>query len=505
MSKPFSFFQRKRHNSETPVVPTLKTVNQVSTVLANNIQQMQTIFGDSSDVRMIHFLEKPVPFVLYYIEGLINKKQLDSSVIEPINNWQRTKGKSGKATDVIHQLDVSAEISSNQQVEDVIMSILKGQVAIFVEGLNEAFTVPLETWPSRAVEEPIAQTIVRGSREGFTETLLVNTSLIRRRLMDPTLRFKSFQVGNITKTPILVAYLESQVEQDVLQEVLKRVANVNTNKVFESGMLEELIQEKGYSPFPTFQATERPDSAAAALVEGKVLIMMEGTPFALITPTTFISFFQAAEDYYHHFDISTLTRFIRIIAFFLSISLSAIFIAVTTYHHELIPTSLLVSLAAQREGVPFPAFVEALLMEIMFEILREAGIRMPRPIGSAVSIVGAIVIGESAVAAGLVSPAIVIVVALSAISSFVSPYYAHSGAARLLRFVNMTFAATAGIFGIIFFFLGLLIHLCSRTSMGKPFFTPILSFHPDKLKDGIFRFPLWWTQTKFHRKRAHKS
>ena len=502
MSNPFTIFKRTRHNPANTERPSYADV-KLSSNLKENILQMERILGDSVDVKMIHFLETPIPFMICYIEGLVNKQQLDLCVIEPIKKWQ-TKEKIGTPLELVHQLEVSAQIHASQQVENIITNILKGQVGLLVDGVDEAYTLPLETWPSRSVEEPVAQTIVRGSREGFVETLQVNTSLIRRRLLDPSLRFKSFQVGNITKTPILVGYLESQVDQDVLKQVLERVQNINTNKVFETGMLEELIREKGYTPFPTFQATERPDSAAAALAEGKVMIMMEGSPFAITTPTTLLSFFQAAEDYYHHFDISSFTRIIRLLSFFLSVSLTAIYIAVTSFHHELIPTSLLVSLSAQREGVPFPVFVEALLMETMFEILREAGIRMPRPIGSAVSIVGAIVIGESAVAAGLVSPAIVIVVSLSAISNFVSPYYELSGAARLLRFVNMIMAASIGIFGIIFFFLALLIHLCSRTSMGKPYLTPILSIHPDKLKDGIFRLPLWWTQTKFSRKRGQK-
>ena len=503
MSKLFSSLERKRHTSENAMQNSHSDIS-ISVNLQDNILQLHSILGDSFDVKRIHFLEMQVPFVLCYIEGLVNKQQIELSMIEPIKRWQKINKRNCKPTDLIHQLEVSAQINLNQNFDEVITAILKGHVAIFVEGVNQSYTIPMKEWPTRAVEEPIAQTVVRGPREGFTETLLVNTSLLRRRILDPSLRFKPFQVGHITKTPILVAYLESQVDQEVLQEVIKRVSNINTNKIFESGMLEELIKEDGYTPFPLFQDSERPDSTAADLAEGKVVIMLEGTPFVLVTPVTFISFFQAAEDNYNQFDISSFIRVIRVLSFFLSLSLSALFIAVTTFHHELIPTSLLVSLAAQREGIPFPAFVEALLMELVFEILREAGVRMPRPIGSAVAIVGAIVIGESAVAAGLVSPAIVIVVSLSAISSFVSPYFAFSSAARLLRFLNMVMAATAGMFGIIFFMLALTIHLCSLTSMGKPYFTPLVTFHPDRLKDGILRYPLWWTQTKLYKKWANK-
>jgi spore germination protein KA len=327
MSTPFSFFKRKRHISANATQNSHPAIN-ISTNLQDTILQLQKILGDSKDVKIIHFLETTVPFVLCYIEGLVNKQQLDLSIIEPIKRWQNKNQKDSKSVELIHQIEVSSQINPCQHVDEVITAILRGQVGIFVDGLNQAYTIPLDTWPTRAVEEPVAQTIVRGSREGFTETLQVNTSLLRRRLLDSSLRFKAFHVGNITKTPILVSYLESQVDQKVLQEVIKRVSNINTNNIFESGMLEELIGENGYTPFPTFHASERPDTTASAIAEGKVVIMLEGTPFVLITPTTFISFFQAAEDYYHHFDISSFTRIIRIFAFFLSLSLSAIFIAV---------------------------------------------------------------------------------------------------------------------------------------------------------------------------------
>lgn len=496
------FFKRKRHDS------TSTTENydhlHVSSNLKNNLTEIKKILGESIDVKIVEFLEIPIPFGICYIEGLINKQQLELSIIEPIKRSQ-SDNKKLKPNELIHQTEVSAMIRPCLHFDLIVTPVLKGQVIIFVDGISEAYSIPLETWETRGVEEPEAQTMVRGPREGFIETLQTNTTLLRRRISNPTLRFKPFEVGKITKTTILVSYLESQVDQEVLQEVIKRVSNLNTDKIFESGMLEELIDENGYSPFPTFQSTERPDVAAAALSEGNVVIMFEGTPFVLITPTTFISFFQAAEDYYHHFDLSSFIRVIRVISFMISLALPAAYIAVTTFHQELIPTNLLVSLAAQREGVPFPAFVEALVMETIFEILREAGIRMPRPIGSAVSIVGAIVIGESAVAAGLVSPAIVIVVSLTAISSFVSPYYGFSGAARLLRFGLMILAATTGIFGMIFFMIGLLIHLCSLTSMGRPYFSPLAPFQSGKQKDSLLRLPLWWTQTKLHRKWVKKS
>ncbi|MFC7370583.1 spore germination protein [Fictibacillus iocasae] len=504
MSNPF-FKRRKQHKADSETQKPSSGL-KVSSSLNENIQQLHQIFGKSMDVKIIEFLDGPLQYTVCYIEGLINKQQLDLSIIEPIKRWLNNEDAAPHKPELlVNQIEAAVNIHSRSHFDQLITPVLKGHAALFVEGLDEALDIPLETWEFRGVEEPESQTMVRGPREGFVETLQINTTLLRRRISQPDLRFIPYIAGEITKTTVLIAHLESHVDKQVLHEVTERIQNVKTDKLFESGMMEELIDENGYSPFPLFQSTERPDVAAAALTEGKVVIMFEGTPFVLITPTTFISFFQAAEDYYHHFDLSTFIRLIRVISFIISISLPAAYIAVTTFHQELIPTNLLVSLAAQREGVPFPAFVEALMMEIIFEILREAGIRMPRPIGSAVSIVGAIVIGESAVAAGLVSPAIVIVVSLTAISSFVSPYYGFSGAARLLRFVLMALAATTGIFGMIFFLFGLVIHLCSLTSMGKPYFSPLAPFQFGKHKDTLLRFPLWWTETKLYKNWVKKG
>ncbi|MCK6256574.1 spore germination protein [Fictibacillus sp. KIGAM418] len=471
---------------------------EVSLQIDENLDHLKNILGESMDVKILPFYERPVPFVVCFIEGLVNKQQIDLSILQPIHDWQDTEEDVTPQT-LIQQIEVSAVVNKHQLFGHIITPILKGQVAVFVDGLDVAYTIPLEFFPTRGIDEPESQTTVRGPREGFIETLQINTTLLRRRISNPLLRFKPLQIGNVTKTTVLVAYMENKADLQVLNEVMNRLINLDTDKVFEGGMIEELIDENGYTPFPTFQSSERPDVAAAALAEGKIVILIEGTPFVLITPVTFISFFQAAEDYYSHYDLSILVRFVRVMSFIISFSLPAVYIAVTSFHQELIPTNLLVSLAAQREGVPFPAFLEALIMEIIFEILREAGIRMPRPIGSAVSIVGAIVIGESAVAAGLVSPAIVIVVSLTAISSFVSPYYAFSGAARILRFALMILAATIGIYGIIMFYLALFVHLCSLTSMGKPYFTSLAPF-TDEQDDTLLRLPFWWKQTKLYKK-----
>ncbi|EIT86332.1 GerA spore germination protein [Fictibacillus macauensis ZFHKF-1] len=471
---------------------------EVSPDSNENFFYLKEILGDSMDVKILYFRDRPVPFIVCFIEGLVNKSQIDLSILEPVHRWQQTSPEI-EAPEFMEQIEVSSLVHEFKTFGPLINGILKGQVAIFVNSLTIGYAVPLEHFPLRAIDEPESQTTVRGPREGFVESLQINTTLLRRRISNPALRFHMVQIGSLTNTSVLIAYMHNLADQEVLNDLMNRLSTMTTDSVFEGGMIEEMLNENRYSPFPTFHSSERPDVVASSLTEGKIAILVEGSPFVLLTPITFVSFFQAAEDIYNQYDLSSAIRIVRVLAFLISFSLPALYIAVTTFHQELVPTQLLVSLAAQREGVPFPAFIETLIMEVIFEILREAGIRMPRPIGSAVSIVGAIVIGESAVAAGLVSPAIVIVVSLTAISSFVSPFYAFSGAARILRFVLMVIATTTGIFGMIMFYILLLTHLCSLKSMGKPYFTSPKPLTGDA-NDTMLRLPFWWKNTKLYKK-----
>ncbi|MCD7032917.1 spore germination protein [Metabacillus sp. GX 13764] len=480
------------HLAEIPVNKQIKA----------NFDELQKIFGSTADLKTIvyHFPNASIGFV--HLEGLTDRAQLEEMVILPIQGRIEKEAEtdfSAEPEKLQQAIAVTAEIMAAHSAKDLSDSLLSGHALMFIEGVSFAYTLPIQSWKTRSIEEPVAQTMVRGPREGFVESLSTNMSLLRRRITSPSLHFKQRKIGKLTKTNLLLCYIDGLAEPEILETITKRLDELQIDKIFDTGMLEELLEDKGYTPFPVFQATERPDVTAAALAEGKVAIMLEGTPFALIVPVTFWSFFQAAEDYYTHYELSTFVRVIRMLSYFIALSLPAIFIALITFQPELIPSALLVSLAAQREGIPFPAFVEALLMEMIFEILREAGIRMPRAIGSAVSIVGAIVIGESAVAAGLVSPAIVIVVSLTAIASFVSPYYSFSGAARMLRFLLMVVASTLGIFGMIIFLFMLITHLCSVTSLGKPYFAPLAPFSFKEQKDVLFRLPLWWSETKLYK------
>jgi spore germination protein KA len=368
---------------------------------------------------------------------------------------------------------------------------MEGISIIMLQGCTVAISANTAGGDHRAVEEPSSQTVVRGPKEGFTENINTNLSLLRRRIKSPALRVVYRQIGRQTRTHVAVVYMKDIAKDSVVQEIMSRLDRIDTDAILDSGYIEEFIQDAPFTPFPTVQNTERPDAAAGGILEGQVAIIVDGTPFVLLAPATFIRFLQSSEDYYQRFDIASFLRLIRYGSFFASMLLPSLFIAVTTFHQEMLPTPLLISLASQREGVPFPAVVEAIAMEATFEVLREAGVRMPRVIGPAISIVGALVLGQAAVQAGLVSAAMVIVVSFTAIANFVIPAINMAIAARLIRFVMMILAATLGLFGIMSGLMVLLIHLASLRSFGVAYTVPFSPFIWPNWKDVIVRLPHW--------------
>lgn len=369
--------------------------------------------------------------------------------------------------------------------------MIDGNTIILMDKVDKALVIGSTGWKDRSISEPNAENVVRGPKDGFTENIEVNTSLIRRRIKSPYLRMELLTIGAETKTKVVIAYLEGTAKDEIVNEVRERLGRIEINGVLESGYIEELIEDNPFSPFPQIEHTERPDKISAAILEGRVAILVDTTPDVLIVPTTFLQFIQSSEDYYERYLIATLTRFIRILAYLISVTLPALYIAFTSYHQEMIPTTLALSIAASREGVPFPSIGEAFIMEGTFEILREAGLRLPKQAGQAVSIVGGIVIGQAAVQAGIVSQAMVIVVALTGISSFAIPAFNASASGRLLRFPLMLMAAVLGLPGILAGLSIIVIHLNSLRSFGVSYMEPFISSKKNEFKDTVVRYP-WW-------------
>lgn len=291
-------------------------------------------------------------------------------------------------------------------------------------------------------------------------------------------------------------YVKGKADPGIVREIKDRLNRIEIEGILESAYIEEFIQDKTITPFPTIYNTERPDDATSKLLEGRIVVLVDGTPFVLVLPTVFAHFFQSPEDYAQRFDIAIVMRLVRYISFIILILGPSVYIALTTFHYEMVPTQLLISLVAQREGVPFPAFIEAMLMEVVFEILREAGVRMPRAIGQTVSVVGALILGQAVVEAGLITPAMVIVVALTGIASFTLPAYNLSIAGRLIRFGFMVLSGMFGFYGLTLGVIVLIAHMNSLRSFGVPFMSPISPFRLRNQKDAIIRLPFQPLQTQ---------
>lgn len=501
------FFKKKSnsklHSNSISTSQMLKTssTNELKTNLQENLQRIKDSLGKSSDIiiREIRFgKEETIKAGIIYTDGLTDTTSLQNFILETLMldiEGTEIQKKLSPDQNLISVLIDSAmtvgEIKELTNFEALFSGLLSGDTIILIDGYAQGLIISNKHWVERGVTEASAQVVVRGPREGFSENLRVNTALVRRRLKDPNLWMESKVIGKRTKTNVAMMYIKGIANDKIVKEVRLRLDKIDIDGILESGNIEELIQDTPYTPFPTIYNTERPDVVAAALLEGRIAILVDGTPFVLIVPALFVQFFQSSEDYYLSSGIASLIRILRFFAFGISMLAPAIFIAVTTFNHVMLPTGFLISLAAQREGAPFPAFVEAIIMEVTFEILREAGLRMPRSIGSAISIVGAFVIGTAAVEAGIISAAMVIVVSITAISSFVSPAYNLAISGRILRFGFMAIAASFGLLGITIGLIALLLHLCSLRSFGVPYMSSLGPFNLSNQKDTFIRLPIW--------------
>ncbi|MFB5661477.1 spore germination protein [Alteribacillus sp. HJP-4] len=471
--------------------------------ISKNISKLADEFGENSEIIIREFnmgRQKNIKVVSIYMDGLVDQTFVNKFIMESLMLDKADHDEHSSKEAVLNYIRMNALTLSNVKVindwEELVLSILSGHTLIMIDGWDEVISGETEGWEERPVSEPTSQTVIRGPKDAFTESLKVNVTMIRKRIKNANLKLETIQMGKVSRTKIAYMYIQGIAKQELVREVESRLRKIDTDSILESGNIEEYIQDDTLTPFPQLINSERPDAAVGNLLEGRVVILINGTPFVLIAPATFFHFFQSPEDYYQRADISTLLRLLRFFVFFISMFAPSIYIALITYHQEMLPFPLLINIAAQRETVPFPAFFEALLMEITFEILREAGVRMPRAVGQAVSIVGAIVIGEAAVQAGFISPAMVIVVAITAISSFAIPSFNIAISARILRFTLMISAAIAGFYGMTLMFILIVGHLNSLRSFGIPYLQPLAPFNLSDQKDTFIRLPKVFNRRK---------
>lgn len=452
-------------------------------------QMMKKVFQDCSDVvfREISITGKAKGLIIF-VDGIVKSEEISDHTLLPLFGLRPAEVKS----DALEERTIMApQMSVCDTYEDAADNVLSGNAVLFIQGDKHAVVINARGGSRRGVEEPQTESVIRGPREGFVENLRSNTGLLRFKIKSPNLKMKSFIIGEQTKTAVVLSYVEGIIDPKLVTEATKRLQEIKMDGVLESGYIEEMIEDQPFSPFPQLQYTERPDAAAAALLEGRFAIFVDGTPFVLIAPVTFWQFMQASEDYYERYIIGNLIRWLRMVFIVVALFLPALYVAVTTYHQDMLPTNLLLSIAAARETIPFPAIVEALIMEVSFEALREAGIRLPKTVGQAVSILGALVIGQSAVQAGIVSAPMVIVVSLTGIASFTIPRFNMAISIRMLRFPLMILAGVFGLFGIVIGLVLISVHLCSLRSFGVPYMSGIAPYEPKEQQDIIIRAP-WW-------------
>ncbi|ASJ56847.1 spore germination protein [Brevibacillus formosus] len=466
----------------------------------SNLNLIRQEIGQNADVhiREFSFGQTAIRASIIFVDGLSDLDLIDNTIMKSLMSdslaamvKEHSSGDVSVSKELLinHVLSIH-EILECRDVYDLRTKVLTGFTALLIEGSAIAFLLNTVKAKTRNIDEPVSESLVRGPRVGFTETLSENTALLRRHGENGDLLFLKFMVGERAKKELIIAFMKEIANPALVEEVKNRITKIKIDHVPESGYVEQFIEENYLSPFPQVQSTERPDRVISALMEGRVAILLDGTPFALIVPVTFSMLLQSPEDYYERWIPSTFIRLLRFFTAFASLLIPALYISFLSFHQGLIPTELAISIIGTRQGVPFPSLLEALIMEVSIEIMREAGLRLPKPIGPAIGIVGGLIIGQAAVQAGIVSPIMVIVVAVTAISSFAIPSYNLGISLRLIRFLVMFSAAMFGLYGVVLFFLLLTSHLVKLKSFGVPYVTPAVPYRLRDWKDFMVRMPL---------------
>jgi hypothetical protein len=469
-------------------IPADQPDREVSPDLDETLSHLSVVWERCHDLQTRRLNAGVNRLAIVWLGTMVDKQLLQESIVEPLT---RADERIVSQAQLENLLPVGS-IQWKTSWRDVDVCLAAGQTVVFAEGIAGVAVVELVKTPSRQIERPVVEAAVLGPQESFIEDIEQNISLIRKRIKSPRLKVEVGSRGTVTRTRVALLYVEGIIKPSIVAELKQRMENVKLDGVLESNYVAEFISDAPRTLFPVVQFTERPDVIASSLLQGRAVIIVDGSPMSLVVPTTLFSLLQSSEDYYENYLVATVIRFLRQVLFWISLLLPALYVSLLNFHQEMVPSRLLFTLAASHEGIPFPTVVEVLIMEVIFEALREAGLRLPRSIGQSVSIVGALVIGEAAVSAGLVSPLVVIVVSLTGIASFTVPYYQLGLASRILRFAFVIDAGFLGLYGIILMVLMLLIHLASIRSFGVPYLAPIAPFVWSQLedqKDVFFRVP----------------
>ncbi|MFD0697907.1 spore germination protein [Paenibacillus sp. GCM10027628] len=458
----------------------------ISESLAINLDTLRELFSDTPDLVVSQIrLKTGNSAALVYLDGLIDKAAITDNVFRPllyeissINDIWTSSITIGKTEIISLWLDIE-------------FAIFQGNSILFIDGQRRSLALCTQGWPQRSIQEPQIESTLKGSHQGFVETLGQNIALIRRYLPNRELKIKEFSIGSRATTRVALMFFEDIVQPDLVKEMEDRLLQIEVDAVLNTGELAEFLEDHPISLFPQIVMTERPDSAASHLLQGRMALVVDHSPSVIIAPVTFSAFFQSVDDYSNRWVVATFLRLLRYLALVTTISLSAVYISIVSFHYEVLPLDMLISIGESRARVPFPPIVEAFLMEIALEMLREAGLRLPGPVGQTIGVVGGIVIGQAAVQAGIVSNIMVIIVAITAISSFIIPDYDMTSSLRLVRFPMMIMAFLFGMVGIVIGLMILAAHLITMESFGISYGSPIVPIRWADWKDVMVRVPIW--------------
>ncbi|MGE5677334.1 MAG: spore germination protein [Pseudomonadota bacterium] len=479
---------------------------KLSNSLQENIEALKSTFKEDQSLSIREFSVggiNNVECAAVFLAGMVDMGRINSEIISPLLNIKAEVINSDILITSILKNAISApQVETTGDYETVVSFLLDGNTLVFIDEHEKALYINTLKLNRRENNEPDTEKVVRGPREGFNESLFNNISLIRARIKSESFKLHFRVIGRITKTKICVCYLQDVASLEIVEEVERRLDRIDIDGILDSGYIQELVADEGYSPFLTVGYTERPDVVAGKILNGKIAIVCDGSPFVLTLPFVFSEYFHINENYYSNFYYSTFNRILSFLGFFITTSLPAIYCALVTFHQELLPTPLILSISAARQGIPLPTIAEMILILFVFEVLREASVRIPAVIGPTISIVGALIIGQAAVEAKLISAPIIIIAAASGITSFLVPKMEQGIVMSRLAFLLAS--AFMGLYGYIFCVVALFIHLCSIRSFGIPYMLYISSINVQDQKNTLIRAP-WWLMKRRPRIQADKN
>lgn len=454
--------------------------------LMENMVKVRALSQNSTDLLERQIEVSGVPVAILMCEGMVNLQLFTQILVRPLTELS-LENADGEA--VARWVSRETVLSGDQKefftYDELFSFLMAGFVVLLIDGVDRGIACGMQGYSFRSVSEPSTEMNITGSREGFVEPIRVNQTMIRRRLRSPSLKFEMYPIGEKSRTDICLVYLTDTADPRMVEEVKRRLGKLSSDILLSQGYLRPYLEGQPLSPFSSVGTTERPDTLCAKINEGRIGILVDGTPFALVVPYLFEEHFQSMDDYSYRPYYGSFIRLLKYFAFLLSIFLPGGYVAITSFSPEMLPDTLLFNIAASEQQTPFSMMTEALVIHLIYEIMREAGLRLPRPVGHAVSIIGALVIGDAAVKAGIIGSSMVMVVALTALSSFVVPSLYEPAA--ILKFVFILVGGTWGLFGISVGFVLLLTNLCALESLGVPVMAPLSPCAPADLRDGLWR------------------